>query len=198
MHALVNCLTANDAEDYSETRRHHAEIMPRFEDALAAHADGLLNISALCVAIGVPERTLRACRNEFLGPSRYFLLRRLNMARSALRRADPETATVAEIARNHQFTELGPLLCNLSRPSSVKCRRSHYVARRSNRPDRKYLRCRRGAAHLNERLFIQTRGRTISVSFSIELSADRRSLRIRGCSTPGQPDLRVRFADRDR
>ena len=64
MHALVNCLTANDAEDYSETRRHHAEIMPRFEDALAAHADGLLNISALCVAIGVPERTCgRAAMN---------------------------------------------------------------------------------------------------------------------------------------
>ena len=58
---------------------------------------------------GVPERTLRACCTEFLGmsPSRYHLLRRLNLARSALRRADPETTSVAEIARNHQFLELG-------------------------------------------------------------------------------------------
>jgi AraC-like DNA-binding protein len=109
LHALVNCLTAEDAEDYSETRRHHAEIMVRFEDALAMLADRNLNMSALCVAIGVPERTLRMCCNEFLGtsPRRYFLLRRLNMVRSALRRADPETATVAEIARSHQFIELG-------------------------------------------------------------------------------------------
>src|SRR5262249_5018572 len=29
----------------------------------------------------------------------------LNAARSALRRADPSTATVAEVARNHQFRE---------------------------------------------------------------------------------------------
>ena len=29
------------------------------------------------------------------------------MARSALLRADPETASVTEIARNHQFLELG-------------------------------------------------------------------------------------------
>lgn len=109
LHALVNCLTADDAKDYPETRRHHAEIMVQFEDALAAHTDRHLNISALCAAIGVPERTLRMCCNEFVGtsPSRYFLLRRLNLARSALRRADPETARVAEIARDHHFVELG-------------------------------------------------------------------------------------------
>jgi transcriptional regulator GlxA family with amidase domain len=64
---------------------------------------------ALCAAIDVPERTLRVCCAEFLGmsPSRYLLLRRLNMARSALRRADPATASVAEIARSCQFLEPG-------------------------------------------------------------------------------------------
>jgi AraC-like DNA-binding protein len=64
---------------------------------------------ALCSAIGAPERTLRVCCTEFLGmsPTRYLLLRRLNMARSALRRADPETASVAEIARTYQFQEPG-------------------------------------------------------------------------------------------
>ena len=67
------------------------------------------DLSELCTASGVPERTLRLCCAEVLGvsPIRYFLLRRLNMTRSALRRADPETASVAEIARDHQFTELG-------------------------------------------------------------------------------------------
>jgi hypothetical protein len=46
---------------------------------------------------------------EFLGmsPSRYLLLRRLNMVWAALRHSSPATATVAEHARRHGFTELG-------------------------------------------------------------------------------------------
>jgi AraC-like DNA-binding protein len=109
LHALVNSLTADDANGNLKTRRHHADIMVRFEDALTAHRGPRLNMPALCSAVGVPERTLRVCCTEFLGmsPTRYFLLRRLNMARSALRRADPATASVAEIARIHQFLEPG-------------------------------------------------------------------------------------------
>jgi AraC-like DNA-binding protein len=109
LHALVNCLTANDTSSNLKTRRHHADIMARFEDALIAHSGLRLNMSALCSAIVVPERTLRECCAEFLGmsPTRYILLRRLNMARSALRRADPADASVAEIARTYQFQEPG-------------------------------------------------------------------------------------------
>jgi AraC-like DNA-binding protein len=107
LHALINCLTADDANGNLKTSRHHADIMARFEDALTAHSS--LNMPALCSAIGVPERTLRVCCTEFLGmsPTRYLCLRRLNRARSALRRADPATASVAEIARIHQFREPG-------------------------------------------------------------------------------------------
>ncbi|WLB24109.1 helix-turn-helix transcriptional regulator [Bradyrhizobium japonicum] len=109
LHALVNCLTADDAIGNSKTRQHHADIMVRFEDALTTHSGLHLNIRELCAAIDVPERTLRVCCAEFLSmsPSRYLLLRRLNMARSALRRADPITASVAEIARSCQFPEPG-------------------------------------------------------------------------------------------
>ena len=109
LHALVNCLTADDISGNLETLRHHAGIMIRFEEALAAHAGGHLNISALCAELGVAERSLRMCCAEFLGmsPSRYFLLRRLNKARSALRRADPATASVGEIARSCEFREAG-------------------------------------------------------------------------------------------
>jgi AraC-like DNA-binding protein len=109
LHALVNCLTADDAGVDLKTRRHHADIMVRFEDALTARNGRQPNMPALCAAVGVPERTLRVCCTEFLGmsPTRYLLLRRLNMARSALRRADPATASVAEIARIHQFLEPG-------------------------------------------------------------------------------------------
>jgi transcriptional regulator GlxA family with amidase domain len=109
LHALVNCLTADDINGDLETLRHHAGIMIRFEEALAAHAGPQLKISALCASLDVPERTLRVCCSEFLGvsPSRYLLLRRLNMARSALRLADPSKTNVAEVARNYQFRELG-------------------------------------------------------------------------------------------
>jgi AraC-like DNA-binding protein len=109
LHALINCLTADDAGDNLKTRPSHADIMVRFEEALATHSDPHLNLPTLCSAIGVPERTLRVCCTEFLGmsPTRYHLLRRLNMARSALGSADPTTASVAQIARNHQFLEPG-------------------------------------------------------------------------------------------
>ena len=63
----------------------------------------------LCAEIGVADRTLRLYCSEFLGvsPTRYLLLQRLNRARSALRRANPLTASVAEVARDHQFLEPG-------------------------------------------------------------------------------------------
>jgi transcriptional regulator GlxA family with amidase domain len=83
--------------------------MVRFEEALSERTKQRLNMPAICAEIGVPERTLRTCCNEFLGvsPARYLLLQRLNKARSALGRAERSTASVTEIARSHQFVELG-------------------------------------------------------------------------------------------
>jgi AraC-like DNA-binding protein len=109
LQALVNCLATDDASGNPKRKPHHADIMLRFEEALASHSAPHLNLPALCSAIGVPERTLRMCSAEVLGmsPTRYHLLRRLNMARSELLRADPETTSVTQIAHNHQFHELG-------------------------------------------------------------------------------------------
>ena len=42
-----------------------------------------------------------------MSPGQYERLRRLNLVRTALRRADPETASVTEIAKQHGFSELG-------------------------------------------------------------------------------------------
>jgi len=109
LHAVVHCLAADDADDVAKTRHRHAATMVRFEEVLRKHIDWKPNMQALCAEVGVAERTLRACCAEVLGvsPTRYVLLRRLNRARAALRRADPSTATVAEVARNNQFLELG-------------------------------------------------------------------------------------------
>jgi AraC-like DNA-binding protein len=109
LHAIIHCLAANNAKDSSKTRQRRAAIVVRFEEALGQRSGERLTIPAICAEIGVPERTLRKCCNEFLGvsPTRYLLLQRLNKARSALQRADPSTTSVAEVARNHQFVELG-------------------------------------------------------------------------------------------
>jgi AraC-like DNA-binding protein len=108
LHATINCLST-EAEHNRKTRLQHADVMARLEEALRRHRDRRLSIPALCAEIGVAERTLRMCCSEFLGvsPTRYVLLQRLNQARAALRRADPSSVTVAEIARNHHFLELG-------------------------------------------------------------------------------------------
>jgi transcriptional regulator GlxA family with amidase domain len=84
-------------------------MMRQFEEALAAHSERVPPLPDLCKAIGVPERTLRACCAEFLGmsPIRYLRLRRLGIVRAALRHADPATANVSDIARRHGFLQLG-------------------------------------------------------------------------------------------
>ncbi len=107
IHALVTCLAAKARNDRA-ARRHHAGIMVRFEEVLAERLDRQLHVPELCALIGVSERTLRSCCAEFLGisPSRYVLLRRLQAVRIALRDADAETASVAEIAGGCGFTEL--------------------------------------------------------------------------------------------
>jgi AraC-like DNA-binding protein len=109
LHAIDHCLAADDAGDIAKTRRRHAAVMVRFEEVLTKHIDRKLNMPALSAELGVAERTLRMCCAEVLGvsPSRYLLLQRLNRARASLRRADPSTATVAEVARNNQFLEFG-------------------------------------------------------------------------------------------
>src|SRR5713226_7707338 len=66
LHALVNCLMADDANGNLKTGRHHADIMVRFEDASTTHSSPQLNMPALCSAIGVPERgsSNRECRRD--------------------------------------------------------------------------------------------------------------------------------------
>jgi AraC-like DNA-binding protein len=110
LHAVVHCLAGDhEADAIVRARHHHAAVMARFEEILKKHIDQKPNMPTLCAEIGVAERTLRMCCVESLGvsPTRYLLLQRLNRARAALRRADPSTTSVAEIARNNQFLEFG-------------------------------------------------------------------------------------------
>ena len=109
IHALVTCLSIGAHCLHLAPRHRRAEIMRQFEEVFAAHSERVPHLPDLCKAIGVPERTLRACCAEFLGmsPIRYLRLRRLGMVRGALRHADSATANVSDIARRHGFLQLG-------------------------------------------------------------------------------------------
>jgi AraC-like DNA-binding protein len=109
IHTLVECLSIGEANDDRSALRHHATVMRRFRAAVEENPDRTLYLSELCAAAGASDRTLRACCQEFLGmsPMRYLWLRRMHLARRALRMADSAAATVTEIATNYGFWELG-------------------------------------------------------------------------------------------
>ena len=109
VHAMVLCISGGETVERSSAHHRHAVIMRRLEEVLGANPDRTLYAAELCAAAGASDRTLRACCQEFLGmsPIRYLWLRRMHLARRALRVADPAATTVTEIATNYGFWELG-------------------------------------------------------------------------------------------
>jgi len=107
--AMVGCLGNSESREDSVAQRQHELIMRRFRRVVEENPDQPLYIPELCKAIGVSDRTLRVCCQEQLGvgPKRYLLLRRLHLARQALRRVSPDTATVTEIATRYGFWHFG-------------------------------------------------------------------------------------------
>ena len=106
---LVRCLSEGQAIEVGSAHWRHATALRRLEDFLGENCDRTLYAAELCAAAAVSDRTLRALCHEHLGmgPTRYLWLRRMHMARRALRGAYPTTARVTEIATNYGFWELG-------------------------------------------------------------------------------------------
>ena len=109
IHTMVRCLAEGTAVEPTASSRRHGTIVARFEEFLEANLDRPLYLTEICAAIGVAERTLRGSCEEHLGmgPIRYLTLRRMNLVRRALLRADPSKATVTRIVTDHGFWELG-------------------------------------------------------------------------------------------
>ena len=107
--ALVGCLANSEDREHTLAQSHHSIVMRRFRRVVEENPDQPLFIPEICEAIRVPGRTLRMCCQEHLGmgPKHYLLLRRLHMARRALREATPDAMTVTDIATRSGFWELG-------------------------------------------------------------------------------------------
>jgi AraC-like DNA-binding protein len=107
--AMVGCLDNNGAREDSVAQRQHELIMRRFRRVVEGNPDKPLYIPEICRTIGVADRTLRVCCQEQLGigPKRYLQLRRLHLARRALRQASVEAVTVTEVATRYGFWHFG-------------------------------------------------------------------------------------------
>ena len=107
--AWAGCLGEGSVGEDRSARRHHSLIMRRFRRAVEENPDEPLYIPELCSAIGVSDRTLRMCCQEQLGmsPKQYLLLRRMHLARRALRDGARGTTTVTEIATQYGFWQFG-------------------------------------------------------------------------------------------
>jgi AraC-like DNA-binding protein len=108
-------ILSTDAERPSSVGRQHNQlVVQRFLELVRADPLGPLLIADIYQQLGISGRTVRAACQEILGasPRRYLVLRRMQMARCALQKADPDAARVTDIATEHGFWELGRFSVN--------------------------------------------------------------------------------------
>lgn len=112
IHALIECLSAgpNDMETLAAVR--HREILARLEDLL--QAERFSRITENRAALGVSERTLRICCEEQLGmgPTEYIRRGRMQLVHHALRKGNPDAASISAVARRYGFHNLGRFAAN--------------------------------------------------------------------------------------
>jgi AraC-like DNA-binding protein len=106
--SLIECLSEGSEED-SATGHRHRDILARFEDLLATKP--VRPIAEICAALDVSERLLRDCcqRHLGMGPRRYRQLCAMQQVYRVLRSGTPDAASVAHVARQHGFRDLGRL-----------------------------------------------------------------------------------------
>ena len=109
IHIMVRCLAEGVGVQTASGAYRHDAVIARFEEFLESNRDRPLYLTEICTAVGVAERTLRACCEEHLGmgPIRFLSLRRMHLVRRALLGADPSKSTVTSILTDHGFWELG-------------------------------------------------------------------------------------------
>jgi AraC-like DNA-binding protein len=107
--ALADCLADGAPKEELAARRRGSEIIAHFDAMLESAPDLPLYVPQVCAALGISQKTLQNYCHQHLGvsPDRYLRNRRMLMARRQLLRASPGQKTVAQIATDAGFFELG-------------------------------------------------------------------------------------------
>jgi AraC-like DNA-binding protein len=107
--ALVECLSGKPANGDVARAERYADIAGRFEEALRDRLETPASLTEICSSVSIAGRTFRAyCHRQLgMGPNRYLRLRRMQLARRALRSADSAAVTVSQVARFYGFAEVG-------------------------------------------------------------------------------------------
>ena len=90
-------------------RRHYSLIAGRFKVLVETLGDQPFYMKDLSRELGISDRTLRlACRTMLgMSPGQYIMLRRMQIVRDALRKAEPGVVRVTDVATANGFCELG-------------------------------------------------------------------------------------------
>ena len=111
---ILSAAIKGSASNPTSTIVRRSAVILRFEKFLQANRRWPVSYDNICAALGVSGRSLRAHCHDLLGvsPMAYVRRKRLRMARAALLRADPATASVTRIAIKFGFSELGRFSVN--------------------------------------------------------------------------------------
>ena len=114
---ILSAAIKGSASNPTSTIVRRSAVILRFEKFLQANRRWPVSYDNICAALGVSGRSLRAHCHDLLGvsPMAYVRRKRLRMARAALLRADPATASVTRIAIKFGFSELGRFSVELPR-----------------------------------------------------------------------------------
>jgi len=98
-----------DAATDTWTRHSRRIVMRRFQQVLEENIEEPMYVPEICKALGVSERGLRHCCEQYLNmsPKQFLTLRRMHMAHRALRSATNANQNVTEIAMRFGFWHLG-------------------------------------------------------------------------------------------
>jgi AraC-like DNA-binding protein len=102
--ALTSALPPANARSYTGAR-----VVSEAEDYIDASGERPVHISELCCALKVSRRSLHRAFADTLGigPAAYLRRRRLSTIRSILRRRDPATISIGDLAFEYGFPETG-------------------------------------------------------------------------------------------
>lgn len=114
---LLSTMSKGRAATAVPTSRLRRTALRRVERFITEHSDEVLRVSEVCRATGVSERTLRyAFQERFgIGPKAYLMARQLDLVQQALRRADPSSANIADIAGRFGFWHMGQFAADYRR-----------------------------------------------------------------------------------